>query len=208
MIERSNTNVALDRIFDEVYDMMNEAKRIPFSDKIMLDETDLVNVLDDLKEAIPREIKSATQVLEEQKTIVNNAYADAERIVQQAKDEAERIIAAANAEAEAKLQQEEIVQQANAFAAEVKSNALRYQQETKSAADEYSLNNKRMSLQYADDMMAYLCQEMQKSLDILHENRECISAEMQNVENNVGHDKAVEATNEQESAEQEQQAEK
>ncbi len=82
----------LDRIFDEVYDMMNEAKRIPFSDKIMLDETDLVNVLDDLKEAIPREIKSATQVLEEQKTIVNNAYADAERIVQQAKDEAERII--------------------------------------------------------------------------------------------------------------------
>ena len=49
MIERSNTNVALDRIFDEVYDMMNEAKRIPFSDKIMLDETDLVNVLDDLK---------------------------------------------------------------------------------------------------------------------------------------------------------------
>lgn len=204
MIERSNTNVALDRIFGEVYDMMNEAKRIPFSDKIMLDETDLVNVLDDLKEAIPREIKSATQVLEEQKTIVNNAYADAERIVQQAKDEAERIIAAANAEAEAKLQQEEIVQQANAFAAEVKSNALRYQQETKSAADEYSLNNKRMSLQYADDMMAYLCQEMQKSLDILHENRECISAEMQNVENNVGHDKAVEATNEQESAEQEQ----
>lgn len=204
MIERSNTNVALDRIFDEVYDMMNEAKRIPFSDKIMLDETDLVNVLDDLKEAIPREIKSATQVLEEQKTIVNNAYADAERIVQQAKDEAERIITAANAEAEAKLQQEEIVQQANAFAAEVKSNALRYQQETKSAADEYSLNNKRMSLQYADDMMAYLCQEMQKSLDILHENRECISAEMQNVENNVGHDKAVEATNEQESAEQEQ----
>ena len=204
MIERSNTNVALDRIFDEVYDMMNEAKRIPFSDKIMLDETDLVNVLDDLKEAIPREIKSATQVLEEQKTIVNNAYADAERIVQQAKDEAERIIAAANAEAEAKLQQEEIVQQANAFAAEVKSNALRYQQETKSAADEYSFNNKRMSLQYADDMMAYLCQEMQKSLDILHENRECISAEMQNVENNVGHDKAVEATNEQESAEQEQ----
>ena len=204
MIERSNTNVALDRIFDEVYDMMNEAKRIPFSDKIMLDETDLVNVIDDLKEAIPREIKSATQVLEEQKTIVNNAYADAERIVQQAKDEAERIIAAANAEAEAKLQQEEIVQQANAFAAEVKSNALRYQQETKSAADEYSLNNKRMSLQYADDMMAYLCQEMQKSLDILHENRECISAEMQNVENNVGHDKAVEATNEQESAEQEQ----
>lgn len=204
MIERSNTNVALDRIFDEVYDMMNEAKRIPFSDKIMLDETDLVNVLDDLKEAIPREIKSATQVLEEQKTIVNNAYADAERIVQQAKDEAERIIAAANAEAEAKLQQEEIVQQANAFAAEVKSNALRYQQETESAADEYSLNNKRMSLQYADDMMAYLCQEMQKSLDILHENRECISAEMQNVENNVGHDKAVEATNEQESAEQEQ----
>ena len=84
MIERSNTNVALEKLFEEVYNMMAEAKRVPFTERIMLDESDLANALDDLKDAIPREIKSANQVLEEQKNIVNKAYADADRIVQEA----------------------------------------------------------------------------------------------------------------------------
>lgn len=183
MIERSNTNVALDRIFEEVYTMIAEAKRLPFTERILLDESDLANILDDLKEAIPREIKSATQILEEQKSIVNKAYADADRIVQQARDEAERIVGAAKAEADAKIQQEEIVKQANAVSEEIKANALRYQEETKSAADEYSLRVKHDSLQYADDMLAYLEQQMQSALQDLSANRENIGTEMTKVVN-------------------------
>ena len=107
MIERSNnTNVALEKLFEEFYNMIAEARGVPFTEKIMLDESDLVNLIEDLKNAIPREIKSATQVLEEQKNIVNKAYADADRIVQQAKNEAERILGVAQAEADAKIQQE------------------------------------------------------------------------------------------------------
>lgn len=181
MIERNNTNVALERIFEEVYNMMAEARRMPFTEKIMLDESDLANVLDDLKEAIPREIKSANQVLEEQKNIVNKAYADADRIVQQAKDEAERIVNVAQAEADAKVQQEEIVKQANAAAEEIKSNAQRYQEETKAAADEYALRVKHDSLQYADDMLAFIGSNLQSALQGLNENRENIGAEVQNV---------------------------
>ena len=132
MIERSNnTNVALEKLFEEFYNMIAEARSVPFTEKIMLDEGDLVNLIEDLKNAIPREIKSATQVLEEQKNIVNKAYADADRIVQQAKNEAERILGVAQAEADAKIQQEEVVKQANAVAEEIKANALRYQEETK-----------------------------------------------------------------------------
>ena len=85
MIERNKTNVALDGLFDEFLDLVSNARRVPLMDKIMLDENDLLNIIDDLKEAIPREIKSANQVLEEQKNIVDKAYADAERIVQQAR---------------------------------------------------------------------------------------------------------------------------
>lgn len=69
MIERSNTNVALDTVFEEVFTLISEAKRIPLTEKIMLDESDIANALDDLKAAIPKEIKNATQVLEEQKAL-------------------------------------------------------------------------------------------------------------------------------------------
>ena len=147
MIERNKTNVALDGLFEQFLNLISEARRVPLVDKIMVDENDLLNIIDDLKEAIPREIKSANQVLEEQKNIVNKAYADADRIVQQAKDEAERIVSVAQAEADAKGQQEEIVKQANAAAEDIKANALRYQEETKTAADDYALQVKQDSCQ-------------------------------------------------------------
>ena len=181
MIERSNTNVALEKLFEEVYNMMAEAKRVPFTERIMLDESYLANALDDLKDAIPREIKSANQVLEEQKNIVNKAYADADRIVQEAK-----------AEADAKVQQEEIVKQANAEAEEVKASTEQYESETKAAADayaeqvrreadEYSLMVKQDALQYADEMLVFIDQTMQSAVRSLAENRENIGEEMRKV---------------------------
>lgn len=186
MIERSNnTNLALENIFEDVYSMISQARGIPFCEKIILDADDLANLIDDLKEAIPREIKSATQVLEEQKSIVNKAYADAERIVQQAKTEAERLVAAAQAEADARVQQEEVVKQANAVAEEIKTNALRYQEETKAAADDYALRVKQDSLQYVEDMFLYLGKNLQSAMQDLDDNRENISRELFNVTNNV-----------------------
>ena len=119
--------------------------------------------------------------MEEQKNIVNKAYADADRIVQQAKEEAERIISVAQADADAKVQQEEIVKQANAVAEEIKTNALRYQEETKAEADSYALQLKKDSLQYAEDMLAYLSGNLDSALKGLAENRENVSSEMRNL---------------------------
>ena len=131
MIERNNTSATLDRIFEEVYNIITEANRIPLTEKIIIEESDLAGALDELKAAIPKEVRNASQVLEEQKSIVNKAYEEADRIVQQAKAEAERIVGVANAEADRIVQEEEIVKQANAVAEEIRSNALRYQEEVK-----------------------------------------------------------------------------
>ena len=183
MIERSNTNVALDALFEEVENMIADAKRIPLTEKVMMDADDLAGALDEIKSAIPKEIKSATQVLEEQKSIVNKAYEEAERIVQHAKDEADRIVGVAQAEADRMVQEEEVVKQANAFAEEIKANALRYQEESKAAADDYALRVKQDSLQYADDMLAFLGQNLQSALQGLDDNRTSVGNEMRNIAN-------------------------
>ena len=52
MIDRS-TSATLDRIFDEMYNLISEANRIPLTDKIIIEESDLAGILEDLKEAIP-----------------------------------------------------------------------------------------------------------------------------------------------------------
>ena len=195
MIERNNnTNVALEKLFEEFYSMVVNAKHVPFTEKVMLDEDEVMNLIEDLKNAIPREIKSATQVLEEQKNIVNKAYADADRIVEQAKNEAERIVSVAKADADAKIQQEEIVKQANAVAEEIKADSLRYQEETKAAADAYALRMKQDALEYVDDMMSFLSENLKSALHSLDENRDNVSKEMRT----VMHGDVVEITGEQE----------
>lgn len=194
MIERSNANVALEKLFDEVYDMVEAARKVPFMDKIMLNEDDLVGILDDLKKAIPQEIKTANDVLEEQKNIVNKAYADADHIVQEAKAEAARLISVAEAEAEAKLQQEEVVKQANAVAEEVKAEVAQYAEERKAAADAYAeqvrrdadsyvLRVKTECLDYSESMLVYIDETLKSAVKNLEENRASINNAKEELEN-------------------------
>ncbi len=183
MIENKKTNVALDNIFEELVDLLEAGTRVPMTEKILINEVEISSLIDDLKEAIPKEIKSATQVLEEQKNIVNKAYEDADRIVAQAKADAERIVGVAQAKADAMIQQEEIVQQAVAVAEEIKANALRYQEETHAAADEYSLRIKQDSLQYADDMLAFISNNLQSALQDVQDSRKNVIKALDEVNN-------------------------
>ena len=46
MIERNNNiNVALEKLFEEFYNMIAGARNVPFREKIMLDEEELVRLL-------------------------------------------------------------------------------------------------------------------------------------------------------------------
>lgn len=169
MIDRS-TSATLDRIFDEMYNLISEANRIPLTDKIIIEESDLAGILDDLKEAIPKEVKSATRLLEEQKAIVTKAHEEADRILELAKSESERL-----------MRQEEISKQAEAFAEDVKSTALRNQQEMKDEADAYVERVKHDVLQYADDMLGYLSGSLQSALQAVNDNRASVNAERESV---------------------------
>ena len=169
MIDRS-TSATLDRIFDEMYNLISEANRIPLTDKIIIEESDLAGILDDLKEAIPKEVKSATRLLEEQKAIVTKAHEEADNIVLLAKSESERL-----------MRQEEISKQAEAFAEDVKSTALRNQQEMKDEADAYVERVKHDVLQYADDMLGYLSGSLQSALQAVNDNRASVNAERESV---------------------------
>ncbi|MBQ2135182.1 MAG: hypothetical protein IIU54_05340 [Phascolarctobacterium sp.] len=196
MIERNNTSVTLDRIFEDIYNLVTEANRIPLTDKVIIEANDLADALDELKAAIPKEVRNASQVLEEQKSIVNKAYEDADRIVEQAKAEAERIVAIAEAEAERMIKQEEIVKEASAIAEEIKANALRYQEEVKAEAEDFANVTKLEALQYVDNMLEFFETRFSEDLKTLATNRDSVLFEIQKL-NAVGK-KAVAQVDEEE----------
>ena len=177
MLERLSTNVTLDQIFDDLYNLISEANRIPLTDKIIVEESDLSAILDDLKEAIPKEVKNAGKVLEESKNILSSAREEAAATVEKANSEAEHIITAAKEEAERLVRQEEIVRQAEMLAKDIKISAQRYEDEVKQGADEYADQVKTDSLQYADDMLGYLGNSLQSALRAIDDNRNSVNDE-------------------------------
>jgi cell division septum initiation protein DivIVA len=181
MLDRMGANITLDRIFDEMYDLIAEASRIPLTDKILIEESDLAGILDDLKEAIPKEVKNASQVLDEQQNIVTKAREEADAIIEQAKAEAERIVTVAKGEAERMMRQEEIVKQAEAFAEDAKATAMRNKESVEGEANAYSERVKTDSLQYADDMLGYLSKSLSTALQAINDNRTSINEERKNL---------------------------
>lgn len=176
MLDKS-TNEHLDRIFDQMYNLISAANRIPLTDKIIVEESDLAEIMDDLKEAIPREVKSANKVLEEQREVIEKAHQEADDIVTQAKTEAERILNIAKAEAERQMRKEEIVQEAINYADEVKREATNYVKEVKGEADEYSVRVRTDALEYADNTFEFFNGHLQSALAAFAENRASIEAE-------------------------------
>ena len=177
MLERLSTNVTLDQIFDDLYNLISEANRIPLTDKIIVEESDLSAILDDLKEAIPKEVKNAGKVLEDSKNILNSAREEAAATVEKANAEAEHIITAAKEEAERLVRQEEIVRQAEMLAKDIKASAQRYEDEVKQGADQYADQVKSDSLVYAEDMLSYLSNSLQSALRAIDDNRSSVGEE-------------------------------
>lgn len=188
MIEREKVgnNDTLNAIFEDLYNLLSEANRIPLTDKIIVEESDISGILEDLREAIPREVRNAGKVLEDQHNIVTAAQEEASAIVEKAKTEAKHIVTAAKEEAERILRQETVVQQAEALAKDIKTNAMRHSDQVRADADAYSDQLRQDSLKYADEMLAYLEKTLQGNLEsavgALRENRGNIRAEQEKLE--------------------------
>ena len=86
---------------------MRDAKRVPLSSKLAMDEAALTNLVDQMRLSIPDQIQEAETVLRERDAIVARAQDEARRMLEEAKvhiDE-ERMLQEAEQEAQAILQE-------------------------------------------------------------------------------------------------------
>ncbi len=122
----------MEDLVNELQEMVNDAKGMPFaSDKVVLSRDTVLDILDEIEDAVPTEVRQA-------KNIVN----DRNQILSQAKKEAEEIIKQAEERRKAMIDQHEVTKQAHAQAVEILTDAKAKAAGVKKAAN-----------QYVDDMM-------------------------------------------------------
>lgn len=143
----------MEDLVNELQEMVNDAKGMPFAnDKVMLSRDTVLDILDEIEDAVPTEVRQA-------KNIVN----DRNQILSQAKKEAEEIIKQAEERRKAMINQHEITKQAQAQAVEILSEAKSKAAGVKKAAN-----------QYVDDMMKTVEDSLAKQYNEIKKTRQNI----------------------------------
>lgn len=122
-------------------DIIDKAQAVPFSNKKSIVETEqLRDCIDKIRLNLPTEIKQAKKIVQERKSIIDEANRQAEDIVTRAETRAKEMVAENEITKTAEARAIEITKAAEIKAAEIESQALAQSKTLKTATDDYITN--------------------------------------------------------------------
>jgi hypothetical protein len=98
-------------LVDRLEELVGVGKRVPFSGRVMVEEEQFLALVDQLRIAVPNEIKQAQRVIRDREHIIAEAQDEASRILDAAKKRAEYVVSQEGLLNEARQQSESILQQ-------------------------------------------------------------------------------------------------
>ena len=107
-----DSSVDIFYLVDRLEELVSIGKRVPFSGKVMVEENEFLALVDQLRIAVPNEIKQAQRVIRERQSIVAESHEEAARILDAARKRAEYFVSQEGILNEARLQGEKMLQDA------------------------------------------------------------------------------------------------
>ena len=132
-------------LIDRLEEIIKESRRVPFSDRRLVDETRIWPLLDQMRIAIPDEMRRAERIVRERERAKAQATEEAERIIQLAREEAAEL--AAN---------HSVAQTAEEEAMVIRDRARQEARKIVSGADEYAF-----------DVLCDLEQDLKRALTVI-----------------------------------------
>jgi cell division septum initiation protein DivIVA len=116
-------------LIDRLEEILNESRPFPFTHNVIVDEDRVLDLIDQMRVAIPEEVKKAQQLL-----------AQRDRLLAQAQEEANRTLSLAREKSEQLVERDSIVQAAHARAEQIVQQARSDIESTRVEADQYALD--------------------------------------------------------------------
>ncbi|MBQ2668927.1 MAG: ATPase [Clostridia bacterium] len=155
----STNQAAVEDLIDELYDVLEKGWTLPLSGgKSFVDVDEAKQILDEIREAIPAEVRKAKAIVADRAQILSEAQREAETIVRVAEDKAKTLV-----------NQEEIVRQAQAKANDIMAQSQAKFREMRNASNAY-----------VDDLMRRSDDALATALAELRKTRQSIQAAQQN----------------------------
>jgi cell division septum initiation protein DivIVA len=117
-------------LVDRLEELLNQSRPFPFTHNVLVDEDRMLDLIDQMRVAIPEEVKKAQQLL-----------AQRDRLLAQAQEEANRTISIAREKGEQLIERDSIVQAARSQVDQIIAQAHVEGERTRREADEYVLES-------------------------------------------------------------------
>jgi cell division septum initiation protein DivIVA len=143
-------------LIDRLEELFNNSKAIPLTRNVMVDEDKMLDIIDQMRIAIPEEVKKAQQLL-----------AQRDRINAQAQEEANRTVEIARQKADDLVHRDMIVVEAQRRAEQIVSQARGEAEATRRDADDYVVE----ALRHLQDEMEKLTNQVRNGLRTVEEDQ-------------------------------------
>lgn len=144
------------QLIDRLEELFNDAKAVPFTHNVVVDEDRMLELIDQMRIAIPEEVKKAQQVL-----------AQRDRVMAQAQEEANRTLSIAREKADQLAQKDIITQEAQRRAEQIVNQARAEAEATRADADNYVID----TLMQLQDQIAKLSNQVSNGVRVVQEEQ-------------------------------------
>ncbi len=148
------------KLIDELEEVIDDASSIPFTKKVGVDPEEIYELIHDLKDSLPEEIKEARWVNEERERILSEAQKQADVLIENANQDVQK------KDEDAKRRYKELVNE-HAITVEAKRQAEQIIAEAKNTSNTIVKN----SLSYVDGMLVKTEDELKNLLSVITDSR-------------------------------------
>jgi signal recognition particle subunit SEC65 len=114
------------QLIDKLETLISRGRRIPFTAQVILNEEELLEVIDQMRIALPEEIKAARRTQQERARIIGEAREEAERIMAEVRQKLSEMVDKHEIVEAARARATQIIQQGENDAAALRQEAYEY----------------------------------------------------------------------------------
>src|SRR5215207_7036467 len=116
----------IQQLIDRLEELFNESKNFPFTKNVMVDEDRMLDIIDQMRIAIPEEVKKAQQLLGQRDRVLAQAQEEAKRTLEIARLKADQLVGKDMVMQDAQRRADQILAQARAEAEGIRGDADDY----------------------------------------------------------------------------------
>jgi cell division septum initiation protein DivIVA len=114
-------------LLDQLEDLLKDSSKVPMTSRVLVDEQDVLDIVDQIRVSIPDEIKAASRVTRER-----------DQLLADAREEADRLVREADAHIADRLAEHHLVRSAEARAAQIEDRALQQADQVRRESEQYA----------------------------------------------------------------------